>query len=302
MLLPAILVLGAVAVYPVLRTFLLSLFKSNLNTGFSEDFVGLDNYSRLISDSRFWQSLRNTMVFSIISVGVEFLLGLAGAVLLHQRFRGRGVVRAIAMLPWALPTAVMALAWSWIFNDSFGVLNDLLLRAGIISEAVAWLGQPAGAMAAMVVADVWKTAPFMMIIMLAGMQSIPEDLYEAIRLDGATRWQEFRLITLPLLRPAIALALLFRAIAAFGVFDLVFILTGGGPGGTTETVSLYAYTNYFRYLDFGYGATVIVASFLLMFVVAALIYRPEAEQGEITAAKGRKEQKILDLKYEEEKL
>ena len=238
----------------------------------------MNNYSRLVSDSRFWQSLRNTAVFSSISVSIEFILGLVGALLLNQRFRGRGIVRAVAMLPWALPTAVMALAWSWIFNDTFGVLNDLLLKAGIINNDIAWLGQPVGAMAAMVVADVWKTAPFMMIIILAGLQSIPEELYEAIRLDGATKWQEFRLITLPMLRPALALALLFRTIAAFGVFDLVFILTGGGPGGSTETVSLYAYTNYFRYLDFGYGSTVIVVSFLLLLAVAVAVYRPDSPQ------------------------
>jgi len=275
MLLPALILLGSVAIYPVLRTLLLSLFKASLATGFAEQFTGLDNYSRLFSDSRFWQSLRNTVIFTLFSVSLEFVLGLGIALTLHQRFRGRGLARAVAMLPWALPTAVMALAWSWIFNDAFGVLNDLLLRMGIIKDAIAWLGQPISAMAAMIVVDVWKTTPFMMIIMLAGLQSISGDLYEAIRLDGATRWQEFRLITLPLLRPSLVLALLFRTIAAFGIFDLVFILTGGGPGGATETVSLYAYTNYFRYLDFGYGATVIVVSFLLLLTVAIIIYRPE---------------------------
>jgi multiple sugar transport system permease protein len=277
MLLPAVILLGGVAAYPVARTLLLSFYKANLATGFAERFVGLENYGRLFYDSRFWLSLRNTALFTFFSVGLEFLLGLVSALLLHQSFRGRGIVRAVAMLPWALPTAVMALAWSWIFNDTFGVLNDLLLRLGLIKENIAWLGQPGSAMVAMIIADVWKTTPFMMIIMLAGLQSIPEELYEAIRLDGASRWQEFRLITLPLLRPALVLALLFRAIAAFGVFDLVYILTGGGPGGATETVSLYAYTNYFRYLDFGYGATVIVVSFLLLLAISVAIYRPEKE-------------------------
>jgi len=278
MLIPAIILLGGVAVYPIARTLLLSLYKSNLANGFDRQFVGWENYGRLLSDSRFWLSLRNTAVFTFFSVGLEFLLGLGSALLLNQSFKGRGAVRALAMLPWALPTAVMALAWSWIFNDTFGVINDLLMRAGIIKENIAWLGQPTGAMAAIIIADVWKTTPFMMIIMLAGLQSIPEELYEAIRLDGASSWQEFRLITLPLLRPALALALLFRAIAAFGVFDLVFILTGGGPGGATETVSLYAYTNYFRYLDFGYGATVIVVSFLLLVALGIAFYRPEGEE------------------------
>ncbi|MEW6732174.1 MAG: sugar ABC transporter permease [Acidobacteriota bacterium] len=275
MLLPALFVLVTIACYPIVRTLALSLFKISLATRFETEFIGLANYDRALSDSRLWQSLRNTAIFTFSSVTLEFIMGLAGALILHQRFRGRGTIRAVAMLPWALPTAVMALAWSWIFNDAFGVLNDILLRLGLIKEAIAWLGQPNTAMVAMIIADVWKTAPFMMIIMLAGLQTIPEDLYEAIRLDGASWWQEFRLITLPLLRPALLLALLFRTIAAFGVFDLVFILTGGGPGGATETVSLYAYTNYFRYLDFGYGATVVVVGFLLLLAISIVIYRPE---------------------------
>jgi multiple sugar transport system permease protein len=277
MLLPTIVLLGVVAVYPIARTLLLSFYKANLATAFSEQFIGFDNYSRLLSDSRFWQSLQNTAIFTFFSVSLELFLGLLSALLLHQNFKGRGAARAVAMLPWALPTAVMALAWSWIFNDSFGVLNDLLMRIGIIKENIAWLAEPGGAMIAMIIADVWKTTPFMMIIILAGLQTIPEEIYEAIRLDGASRWQEFRIITLPLLRPSLALALLFRAIAAFGIFDLVFILTGGGPGGATETVSLYAYTNYFRYLDFGYGAAVIVVSFLLILAISVAIYRPETE-------------------------
>lgn len=275
LLFPALVVLCGVALYPIARTLLLSLFNASLATGFTARFVGLDNYYRAVIDSRLWQSLINTGLFTLISVTLEFALGLIFALILNERFRGRGAARALAMLPWALPTAVMALAWSWIFNDAFGAFNDLLLRTGLINDAIAWLGEPVSAMAAMVIADVWKTTPFMMILILAGLQSIPADLYEAIRLDGATRWQEFRLITLPLLRPALAVALLFRAIAAFGVFDLVFILTGGGPGGATETVSLYAYTNYFRYLDFGYGATVIVVGFMLLLAVSVLIYRPE---------------------------
>jgi multiple sugar transport system permease protein len=277
MLLPALIVLAILAIYPIARMLIISLFDISLATGFVAKFAGLQNYSRLLSDSLYWQSLINTAIFTTISVSLELILGMASALLLHRHFSGRGVIRALALLPWALPTAVMALAWSWIFNDSFGVLNDLLIRAGIIQQGIAWLGSPFGAMTALIVADVWKTMPFMMIIILAGLQSIPQDLYEAIRLDGANRWQEFRLITLPLLRPSLLVALLFRAIAAFGIFDLVFILTGGGPGGATETVSLYAYKNYYRYLDFGYGAAVIVVSFLLLFAIVILATKPTDE-------------------------
>lgn len=278
MLSPALMVLALLALYPICRVLLLSFSDMNLTTGFASKFAGLKNFYRVFNDSLFWQSLTNTVIFTLISVSLELILGMASALLLHKNFKGRGMVRALAILPWALPTAVMALAWSWIFNDSFGVLNDLLLRMGIIKNGIAWLGTPWGAMISLIVADVWKTTPFMMIIILAGLQSIPGDLYEAIRLDGANSWQEFRLITLPLLRPTLIIALLFRAIAAFGIFDLVFILTGGGPGGATETVSLYAYKNYYRYLDFGYGAALILVSFLLLFAVVLWITKPTGSE------------------------
>ncbi|MEW6754139.1 MAG: extracellular solute-binding protein [Candidatus Latescibacterota bacterium] len=163
----------------------------------------------------------------------------AEALLLDQRFAGRRAARAAALVPWALPTAVLALAWVWIVNDQFGVLNDLLARLGLIGAPVAWLGQADTAMLALVVADVWKTTPFVTIILLAGLQGIPGQLHEAGQIDGAGPWARFRLITLPLLVPSIFLALLFRVIHSLGIFDLVYVMTGGGPGGATETLSLY---------------------------------------------------------------
>jgi multiple sugar transport system permease protein len=178
------------------------------------------------------------------------------------------------LVPWALPTAVLALAWVWIFNDQFGVFNDLLLKLRLIGQPVAWLGNAGTAMFALVFADVWKTTPFMMIILLAGLQSIPRDLLEAIAIDGAGAWQRFRLITLPLLMPSILLAILFRAIQSFGVFDLVYVMTGGGPGGATETVGVYTFNTFLRYLDFGYGAALVVTTVAIMAILAAMIYWP----------------------------
>jgi multiple sugar transport system permease protein len=261
---PAAGLLMLVFVYPIGRALWQSLFFQNLGTELKPVFAGLGNYRRLMSDGRFWQSLTNSLQFTLVSVTIELTLGLAIALVLHQSFRGRGIVRTIAILPWALPTALMALAWTWIFNDEFGLLNDLLQRLGLIKLGINWLGDPTLAMGAIIVADVWKTTPFVSILLLAGLQSIPDDLYEAHAIDGATPWQSFRAITLPLLLPQILIATLFRVAQAFGMFDLVAVMTGGGPAGSTEMVSLYIYAIVMRYLDFGYGTALVIVTFAML--------------------------------------
>ncbi|MEY2833344.1 MAG: hypothetical protein RLZZ574_2603 [Cyanobacteriota bacterium] len=271
MLFPALLVLGLVFIYPIARAFWLSWFTENLGTQLQPVFTGLGNYQRMLGDGRFWQSLGNTGIFTVISVFLELLLGLGVALVLNKSFWGRGVVRTVAIIPWALPTAVMGLAWAWIFNDQYGVVNDILLRLGLIDTGINWLGTPTLAMIALIVADVWKTTPFISIILLAGLQSISEDLYEAHRLDGASPWQSFTQITLPLLMPQILIALLFRFAQSFGIFDLIQVMTGGGPAGSTETVSIYIYSTVMRYLDFGYGAALVVVTFLLLVFAVAII-------------------------------
>ena len=270
LLIPALLILGLVFVYPIARAFYLSWFTENLGTQLQPVFAGLGNYQRMLGDGRFWQSIFNTSVFTVFSVVLELILGLGVALVLNKSFFGRGVVRTIAIIPWALPTAVMGLAWTWIFNDQYGVVNDILSRLGLIDTNVNWLGTPALAMTALIVADVWKTTPFISIILLAGLQSISEDLYEAHRMDGASPWQSFWQITLPLLMPQILIALLFRFAQSFGVFDLVQVMTGGGPAGTTETVSIYIYSTIMRYLDFGYGAALVVVTFVLLIAAVAI--------------------------------
>lgn len=270
LLLPAILLLLIVYAYPIGRSFWLSLFTQNLGTELQPIFAGLDNYGRMAGDGRFWQSLGNTTLFTIASVLLELALGLGIALLLNQAFRGRGLVRTIALLPWALPTALIATTWTWIFNDQFGVWNDILLRLGLINTGVNWLGDPTWAMGAVIAADVWKTTPFIAILLLAGLQSIPSDLYEAHALDGAAAWQSFYRITLPLLLPQILIASLFRFAQAFGIFDLIQVMTGGGPGGATETVSIYIYATIMRYLDFGYGAALVVVTFMILCLAVAI--------------------------------
>ena len=270
LLLPALLLLLFVFGYPIARAFWLSLFTKNLGTELQPIFSGLDNYARMAGDGRFWQSFWTTTVFTTASVVLELLLGLGIALVLNQRFLGRSFVRTTAILPWALPTALIGLAWAWIFNDQFGVVNDILLRLGLIQTGINWLGDPVLAMMAVIFADVWKTTPFISILLLAGLQSISADLYEAHSIDGATPWQSFRQITLPLLMPQILIALLFRFAQAFGIFDLIAVMTGGGPGGATEVVSLYIYSTVMRYLDFGYGAALVVVTFLLLIAAVAI--------------------------------
>jgi multiple sugar transport system permease protein len=296
LLIPAIAVLLLVFAYPIGRSFWLSLFDQNLGTGLEPVFAGLNNYDRIIGDGRFWQSFWVTTRFTVITVVLELILGMGIALVLNQAFRGRNVVRTIAILPWALPTALIALGWTWIFNDQYGIANDILLRLGLIQEGINWLGDPLTATVALIVADVWKTTPFISILLLAGLQSIPGDLYEAYALEGASAWQSFYRITLPLLMPQVIIAILFRFAQAFGIFDLVQVMTGGGPGGATEVVSLYIYATAMRYLDFGYSAAMVVVTFLLLIVAVVictvLISRYRSRTRESEEVERRKESEV----------
>ncbi len=262
---PAVAVLGGVALYPILAAVWLSLQRFILV--FRERrFIGLDNYAFLLSDARFWSALGNTAYFTLVAVSVELLLAVPLALLLNRAFPGRGVLRASALIPWAIPTVVSARLWAWMFNTDYGLINRLLPGADIN-----WLGAPGYALHAAILVDVWKTTPFVALLVLAGLQGIPEDIYKAAHVDGASAWRTFRSITLPLLKPAILLALLFRTLDAFRVFDAIYVLTEGGPANTTETLSIYAYKTLMRSGDFGYGSTLSVATFLCV-VGISLVY------------------------------
>lgn len=269
---PGFILVLLIFVYPILRTLILSLLHLNLETGFRPRFAGLDNFARLVSDSRFHNSLKVTTLFTAVSVAMEFFLGLALALAAERIRRGRRAIRTLLLIPWTLPTAVVAVLWMWIFNDQYGVINALLLKTGIVDSPLAWLGRPQSAMATMILADVWKAFPFVFLVLLAGLQSIPRETYEAIEIDGGTAWHKFRYVTVPYLKPFIFLALIFRIVQAFAVFDLVYVLTGGGPGGATETVSIYGYYTYMRYLDFGYGAALVVAIVVLLALASWILY------------------------------
>ncbi|MBS1150042.1 MAG: transporter permease [Myxococcaceae bacterium] len=261
---PAVAVLAGVALYPILGTIWLSLHRSIL-VFHEHRFVGFDNWATLFEDARFWSALVTTLYFSAVAVSAELALGLLFALLLHGVFRGRGLLRAAVLVPWAIPTVVSARLWGWLFNPDHGLVARMLP-----GDEVNWLGTPGYALHAAIVVDVWKTTPFVALILLAGLQAIPVELGRAAALDGAGPLRILWSITLPLLRPALAVAAVFRGLDAMRVFDAVYVLTGGGPANTTETLSIYAYKTLMRSGDFGYGSTIAVATFVCVSVLAAI--------------------------------
>ena len=273
-LLPLVIFISALILLPVLGTFLDSLQRDlpYLPTA----FVGLDNYLAIFRDGGFWDSVRFTTLFVLVSVPLEVTLGMIIALVLNETFPGRAALRAMVLIPWAIPAAVSGRIFELIYNYSYGVANYVTHLLGV--GPVNWLGTDLGAFAAVVLADVWKTTPFAAIILLAGLAAIDEDLHRQAQVDRANFVQRFFKITLPVLKPVVVVTLLFRTVDALRVFDVIFVLTGGGPGGSTDAVSLFAYT-YYAAGDFGYGATI---SVLLFFVALgfSLAYIKMARFGE----------------------
>ncbi|MEI6031536.1 MAG: sugar ABC transporter permease [Synechococcaceae cyanobacterium ELA739] len=262
---PALVLLAIVFAWPLLDSAWLSTQASSVLTGLAPLANDGANWQRLLGDARFWQDAASTLRFAGVSVGLELVLGLAMALVLHRPGRRRGWLRALALLPWALPTTVLALGWRWIYNDPYGPLNAILKAFGMAPYG--FLTTPSTTWLFTVIADVWKTTPFVALLLLAGLQSIPTELEESLVLEGASPSQILRRLTLPMLRPWISLALLFRLAQALGVFDLVQVLSRGGPAGSTESLALYAYLNAMRFLDFGYSATLVIATFLLLLLL-----------------------------------
>jgi trehalose/maltose transport system permease protein len=260
---PTLLVVLAVAFYPVLRTFYLSFTNARLSGSRPVRFVGLENYIDLLSSPMFQRALMNTLIFTVASVALETVLGLIIALTIHSNFRGRGLVRAAMLIPWAIPTVVSAQMWAWMYNDVFGVFNDILVtRLGLLPAKVAWIAEPALALPAIIAIDVWKTTPFMALLLLAGLQVIPGDIYEAAYVDGADRRTQFWTMTMPLLRPALMVALIFRTLDAFRVFDLPFVIKGTAT--ETITLSILARQTMIDLARLGEGGAIAVIIFLLL--------------------------------------
>lgn len=263
---PALLTLLAISLYPVLRSVWLS-FRDTTLAAQTDAFNGLENYRNLWTDDQFWNAWRQTVGFTVASTLLETLIGLGMALVLAANFPGRGLVRAAVLIPWAIPTVVTSRMFGWLFDGQNGVVNWFLVKLHLVGHNVNLLGDAQLAMPTIVLADVWKTAPFMALLLLAGLQTIPHTYTEAGRVDGASPWRIFWNIRLPLLMPSLLIAALLRALDAFRIFDLPYTLTGGGPADSTETMSTLAYKRLFSGLEIGYGSALSTA----MFVTEALI-------------------------------
>jgi len=275
---PMLVTLFVVAAWPLGRTIWFSFTDASLDLMSQARWVGIRNYLEyvdfgdgegryygLLADARWWRSVWNTILFATVSVSFETVFGLIIALALHKQFRGRAFVRAAVLIPWAIPTIVSAKMWAWMLHDQFGIINDMFMSLGLISQPIAWTASPDTAMIAVLMVDIWKTTPFMALLILAGLQMVPGDIYEAAKLDGVPAWRVFRRVTLPLIMPAVLVAVVFRALDALRVFDIVYVLTPNTDA--TRTMSVYARENLFDFDQFAYGS----AASTLLFLVIALI-------------------------------
>jgi ABC-type sugar transport system permease subunit len=279
LLAPSLLVILGITLWPVISTFFLSFF--NVSTGLNQarTFVGLGNYLDMLKDQTFWETIGRTLYFTAVSVGLELLLGLGIAQLIHSHPWGWQFLRFSLIIPWAVPTIVNGAMWRWIYSADFGALNGLLMQLGLIKHYVPWLTLPEMAMNLVIVADVWHTMPFVALVLQAALATLPEELDEAAAVDGANAWQRFWYIRLPQLRPAILIALIARTVDAFRVFDIVYIITSGGPAYKTLTITYLTYLNSFAFGKQGTGAALsfLISAFTIVMalVYIRILYRPE---------------------------
>ena len=278
MLGPALIVVALVALYPLGVTIFQSFTDKQFLALEPTKWIGLANYRTLIHDTIFRDSIVTTVKFTVITVSFEFVLGLIIALVVNSNFKGRGVMRAVMLIPWAIPTVVAAQMWKWMYDDIFGVINDLGVRLHILHHSVAWISQPSTALASVCAVDIWKTTPFVALLLLAGLQVIPSDLYEAADVDGASKLRQFWRITLPLLRPAILVALIFRTLDALRVFDVFYVFFGNRVD--TQTMAIYDQNTIVSVGNVGYGAAISVAIFFIIaiFVVIYVTFIRVEEQ------------------------
>jgi multiple sugar transport system permease protein len=266
---PAIAVLLALSIYPLIYSIAISLQQETAGVA----TWGLGNFTRLLSDNFFLTALAHTFVYAVSALTCEFLLGLGLALLLNKQMRGRGVFRASLLIPMMLPAVVVGVIWRLMLNPNFGAINETLKQLGINTASLTWTASPKLAMLSVIAVDVWQWTPFVFLVLLAGLQAIPQEPYEAALIDGSSRWQTFWHVTLPLLKPSILIVLLLRTMDLLRVFDQIFILTEGGPGFATETISLYIYRTAFRFFDFGYAAAMSFVLLALTNVISAIYIR-----------------------------
>lgn len=273
LLAPAFLLLALIVVYPIATLIFNSFFDLRLSGGSGMKFVGFENYLLVLQDGDFWNATWNTVLITLITVPGALVVGLGLALLANMPFKRQWPVRLALLLPWALPLAFAGLIFAWFFHTEYGVVNDVVRRLGFGSEPTMWLLRPGWAFAAICLTIIWKTSSFMALILLAGLQMIPRSLYEAAEVDGATRWQQFWQITIPMLTPSIVVALIFRTITALQTFDIPYTMTKGGPGNATETLAMLIHKTTIDYLDVGYGSTLAVFMFVLSLAVTTVYLR-----------------------------
>ncbi|MCI8939250.1 MAG: sugar ABC transporter permease [Dorea sp.] len=272
MILPAMLLVAALGIYPLLETVKLGFYDFSLLSG-DKNFVGLKNYQAILSDPLFRQSVKQTVYFMVCSIGLQMILGVGAAMLLNQEFRGRGFVRALVFLPWAVPTIVNANTWNWIYHASYGALNRLLLKMGLIDGPVIWLGKTDTALNMIILADTWRVLPLYIVLLLAALQTVDPVLIEAAKIDGANSWNRFRNVHLPTLQPTMIVLLVMRTIQTFRVFDIIYVMTQGGPNNGTMVVSFYGYYQSFKYLNWGYGSAVSIVISLTVLLLSIVFLR-----------------------------
>jgi ABC-type sugar transport system permease subunit len=274
---PALIAIFVLAGYPIVYSAWVSLHKYNLKRPNVFRFIGLDNYSEILKSPEFWSALWITVQFTVMVVALVAILGVLVALLLDQSFPGRGLLRTLILLPWAIPPVVNGLMWQWIYDSKIGALNGLLTTIGAIKEYRGWLSEPLSALVALVSADVWNTLPLAVILLLAALQRIPAELYEAARMDGAGRLQTFRYVTFPWIAQVLLVVLILQTLAAIRAFDIIYVLTGGGPGTATTTLTWQTYLTTFDSLAFGrgnaYAYTVSVITFGFALVYFRILYR-----------------------------
>lgn len=280
LILPTALVFAVVLLYPFLYSLSMSMSKMDFANRTLE-FIGLTNYIQIFKDSYFLNAIHLTGYFTLVTVIAEISLGIGIALVLNQKFKFRGFVRGIMILPWALPSVVNAIMWKWIYNPNYGALNALLTQLHIIDEYRDWLGEPMSALHAMIFANIWKETPYVVLLVLAGLSNISADLYESAKIDGANAWQAFWKVTLPILKPIIIILVIMKTIWAIQTFELPFILTGGGPGGGTELISFYIYKTTFKFLNFGLGSAMAYMVTFVTFILALLYIKFQSRDGEV---------------------
>ncbi|MFO1038706.1 MAG: sugar ABC transporter permease [Geminicoccaceae bacterium] len=273
---PMLAVLALVAGWPLLRTIAFAFTDANLGDLTAAEYIGFYNFGALLTDPDWWQAVRNTLVFTVASVTAETILGLIIALALDVDFKGRGILRAAVLIPWAIPTVVSAKMWAWMYNDVFGVINEMLMGIGLIAKPIAWTASPDTALLAVIIVDIWKTTPFMALLILAGLQMLPQECYEAARVDGIHPIKVFFKVTLPLLKPALLVAIIFRTLDALRIFDLIYVLTGNNT--STMSMSVYARQQLVDFQDVGYGSAAATLLFLIIAVIT-VVYLTVAKVG-----------------------